>query len=876
LTRARISDIIRSVRTTLASYLLDYLRHDGETAFVHRRGLRTGRWSYGRLARTAFQFSRELEARGIGRGDRIVLWAGNSPEWVAVFFGCLVRGAVVVPLDVQSESDFAARVARQVEAKLAILDRVTQEKADLSLPEIDAAELTSLCSTRSPEPIPLGDIDGDDAVEIVFTSGATAEPKGVLITHRNLLANLVPLEDEIRRYLILERPVHPLRFLNLLPLSHIFGQLMGMFVPPMLRGEVFFQASLAPGQIVETVKRERISVLIAVPRILDALREKIERDYEARGELERFRRAFAAARRHHPLRRWWRFRAIHSMFGLKFWAFICGGATLAPGTEEFWDRLGFAVIQGYGMTETASLVSVNHPFRLARGSIGRVMPGQEVRLADDGEILVRGRNVSTLYGSGARGTGAAADGWFHTGDVGELDGAGNLRFRGRKKDVIVTAAGMKVYPGDIEQALDREGAVKTSAVVAFAGPNGPEPLAVLVLRDPAADVKAVIEHANRSLAPHQRVRRWYVWPGEDFPRTTTQKVRTPLVAERAAAALAGVSGAETDLSGAAAQEGSPREQTEGSSAAAPPGAIGGIVARLGKGTPGSIDASATLGSDLQLDSLGRVELLSEIEERYQVEIDEAAFTEETTVGDVERMIREGAREETVSYPYPRWQQRAPLGWLRVAFIYALVLPATRLLGRSRTRGAANLRGLRGPAVFVANHVTEVDHALVIDALPARFRHRLSIAMDGEILRLRFHPPREMGPFGRALYRFEYVSLVFFFNVFSMPRKSGFRRSFAFAGEMMDRGYSLLVFPEGRHTKDGAMNPFMPGTGLLISELDAPVVPMRIDGLWALKQAGRHHAHPGEITVIVGAPVRYSKRDTPERIARDLEERVHAL
>jgi long-chain acyl-CoA synthetase len=859
LTRARISDIIRSVRTTLASYLLDYLRHDGETAFVHRRGLRTGRWSYGRLARTAFQFSRELEARGIGRGDRIVLWAGNSPEWVAVFFGCLVRGAVVVPLDVQSESDFAARVARQVEAKLAILDRVTQEKADLSLPEIDAAELTSLCSTRSPEPIPLGDIDGDDAVEIVFTSGATAEPKGVLITHRNLLANLVPLEDEIRRYLILERPVHPLRFLNLLPLSHIFGQLMGMFVPPMLRGEVFFQASLAPGQIVETVKRERISVLIAVPRILDALREKIERDYEARGELERFRRAFAAARRHHPLRRWWRFRAIHSMFGLKFWAFICGGATLAPGTEEFWDRLGFAVIQGYGMTETASLVSVNHPFRLARGSIGRVMPGQEVRLADDGEILVRGRNVSTLYGSGARGTGASDDGWFHTGDVGELDAAGNLSFRGRKKDVIVTAAGMKIYPGDVEQALDRESAVKTSAVVAFAGPNGPEPLAVLILRDPVADVKALVEHANRSLAPHQRVRRWYVWPGEDFPRTPTQKVRTPLVAERAAAALAGASGAEMSHPGAA-----------------PPGAIGGIVARLGTGATGSIDASATLGSDLQLDSLGRVALLSEIEERYQVEIDEAAFTEETTVGDVERMIREGAREETAPYPYPRWQQRPPLSWLRAAFLYALVLPATRLLGRPRTRGAGNLRGLRGPAVFIANHVTDVDHALVLNAIPARFRGRLSIAMDGEILRGRLHPPPGAGPFRRALYRLEYVLLVFFFNVFSMPRKSGFRRSFAFAGSMMDRGYSLLVFPEGRHTESGAMNPFMPGTGLLISELGAPVVPIRIDGLWALKQAKRHRARSGEISVIIGAPVRYSNRDTPERIARDLEARVNAL
>ena len=181
------------------------------------------------------------------------------------------------------------------------------------------------------------------------------------------------------------------------------GQLLG--------GEVFFQESLSPSQIIETVKRERISVLIAVPRILDTQREKIERDYEARGKLERFQRAILDARGRHPLKRWCRFRKIHSMFGWKFWAFISGGATLAAGTEEFWDRLGFAVIQGYGMTETASLISVNHPFKLARGSIGRVMPGQEVNLAADGEILVRGENVSPGYWHGAVGAGATDDGW---------------------------------------------------------------------------------------------------------------------------------------------------------------------------------------------------------------------------------------------------------------------------------------------------------------------------------------------------------------------------------------------------------------------------------------------------------------------------------
>jgi long-chain acyl-CoA synthetase len=306
------------------------------------------------------------------------------------------------------------------------------------------------------------------------------------------------------------------------------------------------------------------------------------------------------------------------------------------------------------------------------------------------------------------------------------------------------------------------------------------------------------------------------------------------------------------------------------------GAIDEIISRISKEAPGKRDSSAALGTDLKLDSLGRVELLSALEDRFQIEIDEAAFTEATTLGDVERMIREGKHEEAAAYPHPRWQQRRPLSWLRITFLYVLVLPATWIFGRPRIRGREHIRDIRGPLVFVCNHVTPVDHALVLLAIPGRFRRRMTIAMDGEVLRELLHPSPRTGLLKRLLYWLEYVLVVFFFNVFSMPRKSGFRQSFAFAGEMMDRGCSVLVFPEGQYTKNGAMNAFMPGTGLLISELGVPVVPMRLDGLWELKQAHRHHATPGEISVCIGAPVIYSTHDAPEQIANDLRERVRKL
>jgi long-chain acyl-CoA synthetase len=843
------------MRTTLGSYLDDFLLRGNETAFAYRPGLRIKRWSYAEIAKTAFQFARELEERGIEKGDRVLIWARNNPEWVSVFLGCLLRGAIAVPIDFQSEPGFVRRVQELSEAKLALCDAATSNLIEQTLPAIELDQLTSQITRHSSTPYTLTSISPEDVVEIVFTSGTTAEPKGVAITHRNLLANLVPLEHEIRRYLRWERLVHPIRFLNLVPLSHVFGQFMGIFVPQLLHGSVFIQDSLLPSQIIETVKRERVSVIVCVPRTLETLREKIERDYEARQEFAKLQRHLDRAAESHFISRWWRFRHVHQMFGWKFWAFISGGATLSSDTEEFWQRLGFAVIQGYGMTETAALVSVNHPFKKTRGSIGKVLPGQQVKLADDGEILLRGENVSPGYWNNDWQAGGAEDGWFRTGDAGELDAEGNLYFKGRRKEVIVTSAGMNIYPEDIELVLNRQPGVKTNVVVEIDGPHGPEPLAVLILRDEKTDARVAIEGANKSLAQHQQVRRWAIWPEAAFPLTPTQKVRKQVVAELMKQKLA--AGSSANPSGSS-------------------GTLEKIVSYVSGEVAPNLDPSATLGTDLKLDSLGRVELLSALEDSYRVELDEATFTEATTLGEVEKLIREGKQEASAPYPYPRWQRRWPISWLRIALIYLIVLPITRIMSGAEVRGKKNLDDLRGPLVFICNHVTMLDHALVLLALPGRIRRTLAIAMDGELLREWRHAPRGTKLFIRLLHLLEYFSVVLFFDVFSMPQKTGFRRSFAFAGELMDRGYSLLIFPEGERTKHGQMNRFLPGTGLLISQLGTPAVPMRIDGLWELKQANRHFARAGEVSLVIGKPLRYSTGTMPEVIARDLERQVEIL
>jgi long-chain acyl-CoA synthetase len=838
-------------RRSLTEYLEVYPQRGGEIAIAQRRGYRMVRWSYARVAETAAQFARELEARGIAKGDCVVLWGQDSAQWVIAFLGCVLRGAIVVPMDRIAAPEFARRVARQVGAKLVVASR----QAPGLGPEIPALPLESLSETiaeRSCAPYAPAELSRADAAEIVFTSGTTAEPRGVVISHGNILANLEPFETEIPKYLRYERFFHPVRFLNLLPLSHVFGQMLGIFLPPLLGGTVIFLDTLSPAGIVRTIHTERVSVLVAVPRLLESLRDKIERDTEAAGRLARFRADFAASEGEHFLKRWWRFRRIHRQFGWKFWALVSGGAALPAELEAFWSRLGYAVIQGYGMTETASLISVNHPFHPGKGSIGKVLPGIELRLDERGEILVRGESVAAGYWQSRQlEPVSSGDGWFHTGDLGERDEQGNLYFKGRRKNVIVTREGMNVHPEDLEAALRSEHVVRDCVVLGIEREGNAEPCAVLLLRDQSHDPREIVERANRSLASYQRIGRWIVWPEQDFPRTPTQK---PRLSEIRAFV-------ESELGKEA-------------SASAAKGPVAEWMARTARVST-RLSGDFHLETDLNLSSVDRVELLAALEERYQVELNEQKFAEAATVGEIERLVQSWGKQAK-RFAYPRWPQRWPCTWIRMAVYYLLVWPATYVLAAPRIRGRERLRGVRGPVLVASNHITMVDIGYILAALPLRLRHRLAIAMEGERLREMQHPPAEKNIFARAIERMKYALLVLLFNVFPLPQQSGFRESFAFAGDSADRGFSVLVFPEGHRTHDGRMAPFRAGVGLLAARLGLPVVPMRIDGLFELKQANAKFAWPGRVRVSIGDPVRFAAEAEADKIARDVEARVRSL
>lgn len=837
-------------RFSVAEFLDNFLNRGKDCAYVQRRGYRTVRWSYGEVAETAFRFVRELQNRGIKKGDRVLIWGPNSAEWVSVFFGCALSGVVIVPIDDISAADFVQRVFEQVDGKLLVCSR---EHRDLKIgsSQILLDDLQEVFSHHSADRHRPVDIGRDDTLEIVFTSGTTSEPKGVVITNGNVLANVAPLEIEIRKYLKYERFVHPVRFLNLLPLSHVFGQFLGIFLPQLMGGTVVFQDGLKPSEVIATIRRERVSVLVAVPRMLQSLKEKIERELDDDGESENLKQQFVSAKGKHFLLRWWIFRRIRRQFGWKFWAFICGGASLDNETENFWVRLGYAVIQGYGLTETTSLISVNHPFRVGKGSIGKVLAGREVKLAPDGEILVRGKGVATNYWTGHELMPVTSEeGWYRTGDIGELDADGNLYFKGRIKDVIVTPAGMKVYPDDLEAVLRCQPEIKDCVVVALPNNGNAEPCAVLILRDKSQNAEAIVKRANESLADYQHMRVSYVWPDEDFPRTSTQKPRMNVIRE---AVLA-------------------RRHNSIQSSSTP---LADLITKITGGSQSKLSANSNLETDLNLSSMDRVALLGALEDRYQIDLSETGLATVHTVGDVERMLQ-GETPPRVRYHYPSWVQRWPVTWIRLLLQYLLLRPAVFLLASPQVEGRRNLAGLRGPVLVICNHVADVDPGFVITALPARIGNYLAIATAGETLEELRTPRPIRNLFARIYDRLKWTLAVSLLNLFPLPRQAGFRDSFAYAGESVDRGYSILVFPEGRHTVDGNLLEFRPGIGLLANNLRIPIVPLRIRGLFEIKQAGKQHARPGQIRMTIGSPIEFAPGKDPETVTKELQRMMEQL
>jgi long-chain acyl-CoA synthetase len=836
-------------RQTLLDFFDDLARTSGEF-LVYDDGFRTHAYSYEDVVRAARGFASRLTSSGVRSGDKVVVWSENRPEWIVAFWGCVLCGIVVVPIDYRSSPDVLERIRRIVSAKVVL---VGQE-----VPPVDSAD-------SDPTVWPLHEMNwaigsppqvrvaADDVAEVIFTSGATGEPRGVLISHRNILANIVAIEREIMKYRKWGRPFFPLRFLNLLPLSHMFGQTMATFIPPMLPGTVIFMRGHDPGDIAALVKRRRVSVIVAVPKILELLRTHVTvREPGVAGLAVTRAIASNERRREHWILRWWRYRRVHSIFGLKFWSFVVGAAPLDADLEAFWSELGFAVIQGYGLTETAPVVSVTNPFDIRRGSVGKAISGVNVKIAPNGEILVRGDNVTKGYFNAESETAKAfEDGWFHTGDVGELTPEGRLFIRGRLKELIVTPEGMKVFPEDVERVLNAIPGVRDSAAVGVAaagGASNEQVNAVLVL-DPGVNADAVVRDANSRLEAHQKIRRALVWPEAELPRT-------PGTAKLKRAAI--------------------REWIRGGvlspSTAAAPDALSELIAKYSGRT--DLSPSTTI-EELGLSSLDRVELMVALEASGETRLDERAFTEAHNLGELRALVErssgsEAPRAEPIAFP--SWNRSWPARTFRRIIMPILILPLTRLFAWTRVEGLDGLSSITGPVVFAANHQSFMDTPVLMSVLPARWRYRLAPAMAKEFFDAHFHPGTTVW-FTSFRTSVGYYLATLAFNAFPLPqREAGARQALRYMGELVDAGYSILIFPEGHHTDTGEIDRFKAGIGMIAARLNVPVVPIRLEGVDRVLHRSWRMARPGRVRVSFGKPLTLAGDDF-EALASQVEQAV---
>jgi long-chain acyl-CoA synthetase len=907
------------MRDHLATLIDDFRRFDREIAVVRYQGNRRRVTTYGELARLAGRFAAFLAGQGIGAGERVLLWAENGAEWIAAFHGCMLRGVLAVPLDAAGTTDFAARVAADVNPRLAVGDALLLGKLAVAHtgPAIPALAFEDwLNQLPAAEMGPISGLSHQTPLQILFTSGTTGDPKGIVLTHGNVLASVGPIEDGAKPYMRYERLVHPLRVLHTLPLSHVFGQTMGLWVPPIFTAELHFESRLAAPRLIEMIHSERVTVLAAVPRVFALLKAHLEANYPWLAE-----RA-TRSQKMSGLRRWWRFRTVHREFGLKFWAFVSGGGALPGPLEQFWNALGFVMIQGYGMTETTALITLNHPFHVAKGTIGKPLAGREVKLAPDGEVLVRGAVISraTWTGGAMR---PREDEWLATGDIAERQESGDLRFMGRKSEIIVTSSGLNIHPEDIEAVIEEQPEIAACAVVAMETPLGPEPCAVLACRGSGEHIEAAIERANARLAEFQRISRWVLWPEPDLPRTSTGKVRRKPVA----AWLARIQAAASTVS-----NGMAHTAAEGAFAPSSDWLLALIAQITGEDHPGVGD-ELRLTEDLHLDSLGRVQLSAAIEDRLGIVSGNGLLEEVQTLGELRRLVAGGAAgtaaadgaplAETSQQPtaqahsgarqgektgpqgeaqtgtvpgattvpwglqepqrpkflYLEWPWWKPVEWIRVAFIEAIMRPLTWLLAAPRVVGPRQPLP-QGPLLIVANHVTDFDGPLVEYALAGPMRRHIAAAMAGEMLEDYRHWRNPEWPPGRKGFYFVgppiYWLITALFNVFPLPRQRDFQASFTHAGKAMDRGYNVLVFPEGRESAEGQLARFRPGIGLLARQCDAPVLPVAIRGLGELKTGRRRWFRSGTIEVHVGEAIRFRPQETEAAITARLHDEVERL
>jgi long-chain acyl-CoA synthetase len=849
----------------------------------HENGQLT-RLSYGECFERAGEWAKRLAAKaGVGPGDRVVLWSGNRPEWGLAYLA--IARAIAVPLDSRLTSSEAAELTSAVEAKAVIVSpailHAAQDAGTAFGPGDGLPPRLNLLRELEPHPgdawpfpagnpaaVVLRDPRPDSPASILFTSGTTLAPKGVILTHANFTANAFSVAE------ILE-PLPTDHFLSVLPLHHAFEFTGGFICPQTAGATIHYLEALRGPDVLETMKRAGVTVMLGVPRLFamfaDGIRARIrEAGPTAATLLAALDKAGSAAELLglDDVRKTL-FRKIHDGFGGKLRLFVSGGAALDPKLFLFFRGFGIPVIEGYGLTETGPILTVNPKDAAVCGSVGLPLPGVELRLREPngegiGEVLARGPNIMSGYWRNPEATAAVfEDGWFRTGDLGCVDERGYLHITGRLKDVIVTSSGKNVYPDEVEAALGLPAGVKEFCVVGLPNRSGTGeevalavvPTAPLALGDDSAraEISAAFERVARKTAPHCRPSR-LEFLATELPKTTTLKVQRAKVRDLLLSPTTKTAQTKKALDNALHERAS--TETASDAGASLDDVLRETVraaAAVAGLPPNGITPDRKLQLDLGIDSLGLVDLLGRLEMRFAVSIPESAaaklFTIRDVVTAVEGALKTGGGRDGQS-SFGRLWRRTPRGGIAA-------LNEQPTLSQIALRSAFNLSAdlifssylplechgvgfvpRSGPYILAANHVSHLDTGAIITSVGARARNLHVLGAKDYF-------------FNTSLKRWLFPAL---FNALPLDREERMRDTLALCRMVLDAGRALLIYPEGTRSRSGEVQPLKPGIGILGVELDVPVIPTHVKGTFQALPKGGKFPRPSRIIVRFGAPV----------------------
>ncbi len=776
--------------------------------------------------------------------ERVAIISENRPEWVYALFGIWRKGSIAVPIDFMSTPEEIAYILRDSGCKLAFCSNQTEENLRKAL-ETENLKVEIINFDRTPLPKPYDKTyhrDPQDIALILYTSGTTGHPKGVMLTFRNLLSNIEGVADAG----IAGKEDSTLA---ILPFHHSYPLMVTLLLPLHLGATIVFLDKLTPEDILEKLKRYRITILVGVPRLLSLfhkrIMEEIERNFFAKIVFKLMEKIESRGLRRKV------FSKVHEAFGGNIKYMVSGGAKLDLKVARDLTTLGFTILEGYGLTETSPIVSFNSPDNPKLGSVGLPIKGVRVRISEEGEVLVRGPNVMKGYWNKPKETSEVLkEGWLYTGDLGHVDEEGFLYITGRKKEIIVLGTGKNVQPEEIEKLiLEESDLVKEVGVFEKEGklhaliyPDLEKVREKGVVNLEETIKWEVVDRVNRRLPEWKRIVGFRLSPTE-LPKTRLGKLRRFMLSKLYEEALE-----------------KPKKEEDLSIFRTEEGAL--IKEYLEKETGKEVLPSHHIELDLGLDSLGKVELISFLEKSFGLSLTEEDLSKHSLVKDLIGLVRE--RKKKAELRDISWkeilEQAPPLELEDHPLVFKLGRMFLRiffkLYNRAQVECAENLP--EKPFILAPNHASYVDAFLIAALMPERVGKDLYFLGEETYFR---------NPVASLFGRLAHVITV------NVNRK--LRESLQKTARVLKEGKVVVIFPEGARTRTGELLEFKNGIAILAKELDVPVVPVGLVGTYEAMSIHDRFLKPVKLKVRIGRPI-YPEGKSYEEITSELRSEVEKL